>query len=99
VTTRNYVRQYDFALEHPDGRRALLETVGFWTPEYLDEKLAKIRSADRDNLLVAVSERLACSADDFDGTSDRLLWFKSGIHVYDVVDLAEDHAVDVAQCN
>ena len=33
----------DFALEHPDGRRALLEIVGFWTPEYLDEKLAKIQ--------------------------------------------------------
>ncbi|WP_338739394.1 DUF790 family protein [Haloplanus salilacus] len=87
----------DFALKHPDGRRALLEIVGFWTPEYLDEKLAKIRSADRDNLLVAVSERLACSADDFAGTSDRLLWFKSGIHVYDVVDLAEEHAVDTAR--
>jgi predicted nuclease of restriction endonuclease-like RecB superfamily len=86
----------DFALEHPDGRRALLEIVGFWTPEYLDEKLAKIRAADHDNLLVAVSERLVCSAGDFEGTSDRLLWFKSGIHVYEVVDLVEEHAVDTA---
>jgi predicted nuclease of restriction endonuclease-like RecB superfamily len=83
----------DFALEHPDGRRAILEIVGFWTPEYLDEKLAKIRAADLDHLLVAVSERLECSAADFDGASDRLLWFKSGIHVYDVVELAEDHAI------
>jgi predicted nuclease of restriction endonuclease-like RecB superfamily len=83
----------DFALEHPDGRRAILEIVGFWTPEYLDEKLAKIREADLDHLLVAVSERLECSANDFEGTSDRLLWFKSGIHVYDVVELAEDHAI------
>jgi predicted nuclease of restriction endonuclease-like RecB superfamily len=83
----------DFALEHPDGRRAILEIVGFWTPEYLDEKLAKIREVDLDHLLIAVSERLECSADDFEGASDRLLWFKSGIHVYDVVELAEDHAV------
>jgi len=83
----------DFALEHPDGRRAILEIVGFWTPEYLDEKLAKIRDADLDHLLVAVSERLECSADDFEGASDRLLWFKSGIHVYDVVEVAEDHAI------
>ena len=83
----------DFALEHPDGRRAILEIVGFWTPEYLDEKLAKIRDADLDHLLVAVSERLECSADDFEGASDRLLWFKSGIHVYDVVELAETHAI------
>lgn len=84
----------DFALEHSDGRRAILEIVGFWTPEYLDEKLAKIREADLDHLLVAVSERLECSADDFEGASDRVLWFKSGIHVYDVVELAEAHAIE-----
>lgn len=83
----------DFALEHPDGRRAILEIVGFWTPEYLDEKISKIRSADLDHLIVAVSERLACAADDFEGARDRLLWFKSGIHVYDVVEVAEEHAV------
>ena len=85
----------DFALEHPDGRRAILEIVGFWTPEYLDEKLSKIRAADCDNLLIAVSERLDCSADDFDGMDERVLWFKSGIHVYDVVDLAEEYATEV----
>jgi predicted nuclease of restriction endonuclease-like RecB superfamily len=89
----------DFALEHPDGRRAILEIVGFWTPEYLDEKLEKIRNADLDHLLVAVSERLECSADDFEGTSDRLLWFKSGIHVYDVVELAEDYATEKPEAN
>jgi len=82
----------DFALKHPDGRRAILEVVGFWTPEYLDEKLEKIRKADADNLLLAVSERLDCSSDDFNGVSERVLWFKSGIHVYDVVELAENYA-------
>jgi len=83
----------DFAIEHPDGRRVILEIVGFWTPEYLSEKLAKIRSADTANLVVAVSERLDCSADDFEGMDDRVLWFKSGIHVYDLVELAEDYAL------
>jgi predicted nuclease of restriction endonuclease-like RecB superfamily len=81
----------DFAIEHPDGRRAILEIVGFWTPEYLSEKLAKIRAADAANLVVAVSERLDCSADDFEGMDDRVLWFKSGIHVYDLVELAEEY--------
>jgi len=83
----------DFAIEHPDGRRVILEIVGFWTPEYLSEKLAKIREADAANLVVAVSERLDCSADDFEGMDDRVLWFKSGIHVYDLVELAEDYAL------
>jgi predicted nuclease of restriction endonuclease-like RecB superfamily len=84
----------DFAIEHPDGQRVLFEIVGFWTPEYLSEKLAKIRDADRDNLIVAVSERLECSAEDFGGMDDRVLWFKSGIHVYDVVEMAEEYAIE-----
>ncbi len=84
----------DFAIEHPDGQRVLFEVVGFWTPEYLDEKLTKIRDADRDNLIIAVSERLDCSPEDFEGPDDRVLWFKSGIHVYDVVELAEEYAFE-----
>jgi predicted nuclease of restriction endonuclease-like RecB superfamily len=47
----------DFAIEHPDGRRAILEVVGFWTPEYLESKLAKIRQVEADNFVLAVSER------------------------------------------
>jgi predicted nuclease of restriction endonuclease-like RecB superfamily len=82
----------DFAIEHPSGRRAILEIVGFWTPEYLDEKLAKIRQAKADNLLLAVSERLDCASEDFGTAADRVLWFKTGIHVYDVVDLAGIYA-------
>ncbi|WP_160135575.1 DUF790 family protein [Halococcus salsus] len=82
----------DFALEHPDGRRAILEIVGFWTPEYLDEKLSKIRQVDVENLVLAVSENLDCTSEDIDLGADRVLWFKTGIHVYDVVDLVEEYA-------
>ena len=83
----------DFALEHPDGSRAILEIVGFWTPEYLEEKLDKIRQADVENLVLAVFENLDCMSEDIDLAADRVLWFKIGIHVYDVVDLAEEYAV------
>ena len=83
----------DFAIEHPDGRRTILEVVGFWTPEYLTEKLAKIRAADMDNLILAVSERLDCAGEDFGAAAERVLWFKTGIHVYDVVDLAKAYAI------
>ncbi|MEF8882117.1 MAG: DUF790 family protein [Halapricum sp.] len=86
----------DFAIEHPDGRRAILEIVGFWTPEYLASKLAKIRQVDADNFVVAVSERLDCADEDFGDAADRVLWFKSGIHVYDVVELAEAYASGAA---
>jgi predicted nuclease of restriction endonuclease-like RecB superfamily len=82
----------DFAIEHPDGRRTILEIVGFWTPEYLASKLAKIRQVDADNFVLAVSERLDCSNEDFGDAADRVLWFKTGMHVYDVVELAEEYA-------
>jgi predicted nuclease of restriction endonuclease-like RecB superfamily len=75
----------------------VVEIVGFWTPEYLSEKLDKIRAADLDNLLLAVSEQLDCASGDFDAAADRVLWFKTGIHVYDVVDLAEEYAVQTVQ--
>ncbi|UHQ98289.1 DUF790 family protein (plasmid) [Natrinema zhouii] len=86
----------DFAIEHPDGRRAILEIMGFWTPEYLESKLEKIRHADAENLVVAVSENLDCARDEFGEASDRVLWFKTGIHVYDLVEVAEAHAVHVS---
>ncbi|EMA43468.1 hypothetical protein C448_09772 [Halococcus morrhuae DSM 1307] len=86
----------DFALEHPDGRRAILEIMGFWTPEYLEEKLDKIHQTDVENLVLAVSEELDCTSEDVDLAADRVLWFKTGIHVYDMVDLAEEYAVQAA---
>jgi len=87
----------DFAIEHPDGRRAILEIVGFWTPEYLDAKLEKIRKVGGDNFVLAVSEQLDCASEEFGSAADRVLWFKTGIHVYDVVDLVEQYATGMSQ--
>ena len=87
----------DFAVEHPDGRRAIFEIVGFWTPEYLTEKLEKIRNANVENLVIAVSEHLDCASEDFGADAERVLWFKTGIHVYDVVDLVEEYAIQTVQ--
>jgi predicted nuclease of restriction endonuclease-like RecB superfamily len=45
-------------------RTAWLEIVGFWTPEYLRNKLAALREAELENLVLAVSDRLAVSEGD-----------------------------------
>lgn len=45
----------DFALEHEDGRRVLLEIVGFWTPEYLAEKAQTLREFAEHRILLAVA--------------------------------------------
>lgn len=46
----------DFVFRHDDGRRVLMEIVGFWTPEYLQAKFQTLRVfADR-HILVAVAK-------------------------------------------
>ncbi|GGC71042.1 DUF790 family protein [Haloferax sulfurifontis] len=89
----------DFAIEHPDGRRVILEIVGFWTPEYLESKLEKIRQVEAENFILAVSERLECASEDFGSVAERVLWFKTGIHVYDMVDMADQYATGHAPAN
>lgn len=47
----------DFALTHrQDGRRALIEIIGFWHPHYLQRKLQKIQQAARRDLILLVYE-------------------------------------------
>lgn len=83
----------DFSLVHPDGRQALLEIVGFWTPQYLAQKIEKVKRAKLSNLILAVSEHLNCSAADFKDLSAQVLFFKSGIQVSEVVKRAEQCAL------
>ncbi|MFO7893934.1 MAG: DUF790 family protein [Longimicrobiales bacterium] len=52
----------DFTVRHDDGREALVEIVGFWTPEYLTAKLDKVRRAGLDNLVLVVYRGLAAGA-------------------------------------
>jgi predicted nuclease of restriction endonuclease-like RecB superfamily len=48
-----------------------LEIVGFWTPEYLQEKIEKVRVVESEApLLLAVNERLNCTEDDFAGADE-----------------------------
>jgi len=47
----------DFALRHRgDGRRWLVEIVGFWTRDYLERKLALLRVAGLRDLVLCIDE-------------------------------------------
>jgi len=56
---RNEVMIPDFTLRNQNGREVYLEIVGFWTPEYLSRKIAKVTSARLGNLILAVSKQLS----------------------------------------
>jgi uncharacterized protein len=56
----------DFALLHQGDprRRWLLEIIGFWTPDYLQRKVAQYRGAACDRLILCIDETLGAAADD-----------------------------------
>jgi hypothetical protein len=68
----------DFRLVHPDGRTFLLEIVGYWRPEYLKKKFSQVRQSGRDDLILAVSERLNLEKAGvrITDTPARIIWFK-----------------------
>ena len=64
-------------MRHDDGREAAVELVGFWTPEYLTAKVAKVRAADGVPLVLVVAKSLAVgdAADALDDVGgDRIVW-------------------------
>lgn len=78
----------DFTLRHADGREALVEVVGFWTPEYLEEKLRKVADAGLRNLVLVVYRGLAAGAA-WEGTGAPVVWFTSRPRIGPVLEAAE----------
>ena len=56
----------DFALQHRTdaARRWLLEIVGFWTPDYVANKLALYRRARLPNLILCIDDHRNCAEAD-----------------------------------
>jgi hypothetical protein len=52
----------DFVFRHEDGTEVVLEIAGYWTPEYVADKLAKLSRVRAANLIVAVPKALALRA-------------------------------------
>lgn len=57
------------------GIECYLEIVGFWTPEYLENKLRKLKGK---KIIVAVNRDLSCKREDFDGN---VLFYSNRIDV------------------
>ncbi len=48
----------DFVFQHASGVRVAMEIVGFWTPEYLAEKLKTLQTFRESSILLAVSDSI-----------------------------------------
>ena len=77
----------DFRLVHPDGRTCLLEIVGYWRPEYLKKKFAQVKKSLRDDLVLAISDRLNLGAAGIkvEDIPAKIVWFKGKVNPKDVL--------------
>jgi uncharacterized protein len=89
----------DFTLRHEDGREALVELVGFWTPEYLESKVRKLRAAGLDHLVLVIFRGLATgqpegdeggSFDDIAGeVAGEVVWFTNKVRIGPIMEAVE----------
>lgn len=79
----------DFRLVHPDGRSVLLEIVGYWRPEYLRKKFSQVRQSERENLILAISERLNLekAGVKVSNVPAHVIWFKDKLSPKAVLDV------------
>jgi len=84
----------DFSFTHrKNGRRALLEIVGFWHPNYLQRKLKKVRQANRSDLILLVYENAKIADGAFQAASaGDVLTFKSKPVLKEVISAIENCA-------
>jgi predicted nuclease of restriction endonuclease-like RecB superfamily len=77
--------------EDPDGTegdapfRVFFEIMGFWTPEYVEKKLARLDALEDIELLVAVDESLGVG-EDIEATDNRAIPYAGTVSVKDVRD-------------
>jgi predicted nuclease of restriction endonuclease-like RecB superfamily len=80
----------DFAITHKrDGRRALVELVGFWHPDYLRRKVQKVRAAKRRDLILVVYEGVNLAAEKLRDVPGQVLYFKNKPVLKDVMAAVE----------
>ena len=80
----------DFELIHREdpSRRWLLEIVGFWTHRYLTEKLARLRAAGIERLVLCVDQKRQCAEEELP-LDARLVRYKTRIDPRAVLAIVE----------
>nr|WP_017324527.1 DUF790 family protein [Synechococcus sp. PCC 7336] len=82
----------DFRLVHADGRSRLLEIVGYWRPEYLRKKFSQVHQSQREDLILAVSERLNLekAGVKLQQVSVPIVWFKHKLSPKAVLEVLDE---------
>jgi hypothetical protein len=85
----NQVLVPDYVMEHPDGRVAHVEIVGFWRLSYLRRRIELLEQADEIPLVLVVSEKLKTGREELESSPASVFFFKTVILVDKVIEAAE----------
>jgi hypothetical protein len=76
----------DFVFEHEKGHRAPLELVGFWTDDYLRNKVRTLQAFREHHIILAVGE---AGKKRISGLPAETIFYKSALKIKDVLDRLE----------
>ena len=68
--------------------------MGFWTPEYVEKKLAAVEAVEGVDLLVAVDESLGVG-EELAAAGSRVVTYRGRVRVKDVVDVLREYEADL----
>jgi predicted nuclease of restriction endonuclease-like RecB superfamily len=73
----------DFSLER-NGKKIYIEIIGFWTPEYLKNKIQKINLLkEKEDMILLVNKNLACSGSEFN--TENLIFYDKKIPYLEIL--------------
>lgn len=81
----------DSVLTSPDKKEIYLEVLGFWTPKSLQKRLAEFEAANYKNFILCASNELRGSREEFFGTSENLILYKTKIEPLLLIETAENY--------
>ncbi|MEF8888230.1 MAG: DUF790 family protein, partial [Haloarculaceae archaeon] len=86
----------DFAFDYRHGDfRVYFEVMGFWTPGYVEKKLARLDAIEDVEMLVAVDESLGVG-EEVEARDHRAIPYSGSVRVKDVRDALRDYEDDLA---
>jgi predicted nuclease of restriction endonuclease-like RecB superfamily len=87
----------DFILvdDQDEGRKIMVELVGFWHPQYLRRKIEKVRAANCSHLLLLVYKGLNVTEEAFQDTASEVIFFQQKPVLKEVMEAVERMAEQV----
>ena len=77
----------DFAIKHRTGDKYwLLEIIGYWTENYLKNKIDRLNRANVNNIILCIDEKLFCGKDK-PSLPGKVIFFKNRIKPEEVLNI------------